>query len=127
LIDGLWPRGRTKKELRLSEWLKELAPTPSLRAGFGHDPKKYATFRARYRRELAKKPSRIARLTSEARKGTVTLVFGARDGKHSNASVLLELIEKRLQGRKGPRGPDVTQDDRRSGERAGPGARRGRD
>jgi uncharacterized protein YeaO (DUF488 family) len=83
LIDGLWPRGRTKEELQLSEWLKELAPTPSLRAWFGHDPKKYATFRARYRRELAKKPSLIARLISEARKRTVTLVFGAGDRRSS--------------------------------------------
>ena len=38
LVDRLWPRGLQKQSARLGEWLKEVAPTDSLRRWFGHDP-----------------------------------------------------------------------------------------
>lgn len=95
LIDRLWPRGVTKRSLRLTAWLKELAPSTDLREWFGHDPARYPEFRRRYRRELAGQRELVDRLVREARSGTVTLVFGARDPERCNASVLRELIEER--------------------------------
>jgi len=38
LVDRLWPRGLTKKEAQIDEWLKEVAPSTTLRKSFGHDP-----------------------------------------------------------------------------------------
>lgn len=96
LIDRLWPRGVTKDALRLSEWLKELAPSPELRTWFGHDPAKFPAFRTRYRSELATHPALVERLTEEAKAGKVTLVFAAHDAAHCNAAVLQELLESRV-------------------------------
>ncbi len=110
LIDRLWPRGVTKEALRLSEWLKDLSPSPELRTWFGHDPTKYPAFRDRYRRELEAHPALLDRLADEARSGTVTLVFAAHDADHCNATVLKELLEARLSNgptseRRGRRSP----------------------
>jgi uncharacterized protein YeaO (DUF488 family) len=96
LIDRLWPRGFTKEKLRATEWLKELAPSAELRTWFGHDLDRYPEFRKRYLAELQDDQDVLARLVREARQGTVTLLFAARDPTHCNAVVLRELIEERL-------------------------------
>ncbi len=93
LIDRLWPRGLKKEEARVDEWLKDLAPSTELRKWFGHDPVKWSEFKRRYRQELAGKPDLIMRIRTEARKGTVTLVFSAKDAEHSNAAFLKEILE----------------------------------
>jgi uncharacterized protein YeaO (DUF488 family) len=98
LIDRLWPRGIKKQDLSLSEWLKDLAPSPELRAWFGHDPLKYPVFRQRYRAELAQQPGLLDRLARESRSGTITLLFAAHDREHCNASVLQELLIERSRG-----------------------------
>lgn len=100
LIDRLWPRGRSSVELALTDWLKELSPSDALRRWFGHDPALYPEFRRRYRAELGRHRNRLNALVAEARQGTVTLVFGARDAVHSNAAVLAELVNEEL-GRRG--------------------------
>ena len=104
LIDRLWPRGIKKKDLSLSEWRKDLAPSPELRTWFGHDPLKYPVFRQRYRAELAQQPELLDRLARESRSGTITLLFAAHDSEHCNASVLQELlIERSRRGTKAER------------------------
>jgi len=45
LVDRLWPRGLTKKEAQIDEWLKEIAPSTTLRKSFGHDPSKWTEFK----------------------------------------------------------------------------------
>jgi len=99
LVDRLWPRGLSKEAVPLTGWLKELAPSPELRTWFGHDPARYAVFRNRYRAELLRNTALLDRLVREARQGTVTLVFAARDAEHCNATVLQELLE----GRRAPK------------------------
>ena len=37
-IDRLWPRGMKKDEVKIVEWLKDIAPSDALRKWFGHDP-----------------------------------------------------------------------------------------
>lgn len=56
LVDRLWPRGCKKEALALGAWLKEVAPSDSLRQGFCHDPALFDEFRLRYRAELAAHP-----------------------------------------------------------------------
>ncbi len=41
LIDRVWPRGISKENARLDEWMKEITPSPSLRKWFNHDPEKF--------------------------------------------------------------------------------------
>ncbi len=98
LVDRVWPRGRTRPELQLDGWLREIAPSGELRRWFGHDPARWDEFRDRYRAELAD-PARAAlldELTARARQGTLTLVFGAHDTEHNNARVLEEELRRRL-------------------------------
>ncbi len=96
LIDRLWPRGLTKEKARLVAWRKELAPSEELRRWFGHDPDRFGRFRARYRMELLRHRDALADLALACERGTVTLVYSARDKEHNNAAVLKELLEEIL-------------------------------
>jgi uncharacterized protein YeaO (DUF488 family) len=75
-------------------WLKDVAPSTDLRKWYGHDPVKFTEFRKRYLHEVDTEPGRTAlqQLRELARKGPVTLVFGARDVEHSEAAVLQDLL-----------------------------------
>jgi uncharacterized protein YeaO (DUF488 family) len=94
LVDRLWPRGVSKEKASLTRWLKDIAPSPALRAWFAHDPAKYEEFRRRYLAELAEEPgkSALAWLRERVARGPVTLLFAARDGERCNASVLRDLL-----------------------------------
>ncbi len=94
LIDRLWPRGLKKEVAHVDEWLRDLAPSTELRKWFGHDPEKWAEFKKRYKKEIAGKSELIKRIKTEAKKGTVTLVFAAKDAEHSNAAFLKELFSQ---------------------------------
>lgn len=98
LVDGIWPRGMTKEKLNVAEWMREIAPSAQLRKWYGHRPGKWEEFRKRYRRELSESPRKelVGDLIGRARKGRVTLVFGARDATRSNAAVIEEMIREKL-------------------------------
>jgi len=102
LVDRLWPRGLSKAEAAVDEWMKDIAPSTSLRQWFGHDPKRWPEFRRRYRRELRDHAELLSHLTSLASRGRVTLVYGARDERHNDAVVLASLIRARIRRRKKP-------------------------
>src|SRR5271157_387055 len=53
LVDRLWPRGLSKTEVALHEWLRDLAPSNELRKWFHAHPEQWALFRKRYLKELA--------------------------------------------------------------------------
>ena len=94
LVDRLWPRGVSKDELRLDDWLKEVAPSAGLRKWFGHDPAKWGAFKNRYFRELDEQSEAVERLLARGRERTVTLVFGAKDVHHNDAVALKEYLER---------------------------------
>ena len=95
LIDRIWPRGVSKEEARLDKWARELAPSSELRRWFGHDPARFEEFRRRYRNELAAHDEKLRELRQRSRKGTLTLVYSARDTEHNDAVVLAELLRRR--------------------------------
>jgi uncharacterized protein YeaO (DUF488 family) len=92
LIDHIWPRGVSRERARLDEWASQLAPSGELRKWFGHDPARFAEFRARYRDELAAESERIGELRRRAADGPLTILYAARDREHNNAVVLVELL-----------------------------------
>ena len=96
LVDRVWPRGRTKDSLRLDGWPREVAPSAELRRWFGHDPSRWPEFRRRYFAELDQKQGLWQPLLEAAERGTVTLVYGARDTEHNDAVALKEYLEGRL-------------------------------
>ncbi|HET8581543.1 MAG TPA: DUF488 family protein [Candidatus Paceibacterota bacterium] len=91
LVDRVWPRGRSKEELRLDRWEKEIAPSTALRKWFAHDPAKWAAFKRKYRAELKGSPV-LAELRALSRARTVTLVYGAKDEEHNQAVALKEFL-----------------------------------
>src|SRR5690242_14871711 len=97
LVDRVWPRGRTKIELELHSWERDLGPSTELRKWFGHDPARWHEFQVRYHRELAHpdKAKTLDELAAAARKGTLTLVYGARDQEHNQAQVIADELERR--------------------------------
>lgn len=98
LVDRLWPRGLTKESAKLDEWLKDIAPSPELRKWFNHDTARWEEFQKRYREELATAAAKpqVERLCELVGKGTVTLLYAAREDRHNSASVLRDVIEERL-------------------------------
>ena len=96
LVDRLWPRGVTKEALRLEAWLKDVAPSDDLRRWFGHQPAKWDEFRRRYLAELDNRPEAWQPILEAARRGTITLLFGARDVEHNNAVALKAYLEQQL-------------------------------
>jgi uncharacterized protein YeaO (DUF488 family) len=93
-IDRLWPRGMKKEEVKIDEWLKKISPSDTLRKWFGHDPKNYEEFKKRYIKELGSHEEVLERIKKEAKKGTVTLLFSAKDVEHNNATVLKEMLSQ---------------------------------
>jgi uncharacterized protein YeaO (DUF488 family) len=95
LVERLWPRGLTKARAAVDIWMKDVAPSPELRKWFGHEPVKWKQFERRYWKELRGRKETVELLRHKARQGTVTLVYAARDEKHSGAVALKCFLEGR--------------------------------
>jgi uncharacterized protein YeaO (DUF488 family) len=96
LVDRLWPRGLKKSEVRIDQWLKEIAPSTMLRKWFKHDPDRWSEFRKKYWAELDDHCEQIEKLARDAGKGTVTLLFAAKETKHNNAVALKEYFQAKM-------------------------------
>ena len=93
LVERLWPRGVTKAEAALHNWLKDIAPSQDLRKWYRHDLARWAEFRERYRAELVEKQDLLDQLRALHGRKPVTLVFAAKDEQHSSAAVLKDVLE----------------------------------
>ncbi len=96
LVERLWPRGMKKESLHMDGWLKDVAPSDTLRRWFSHDPEKWPEFQQRYFGELDKNPVAIRPIIEAARRGNVTLLYSAHDLEHNNAVALKEYLSKHL-------------------------------
>ena len=92
LVDRLWPRGVSKEELNLDMWIKEVAPSATLRKWFSHDPERWKEFQRRYIDELKDNEQAWKPIAKAAHEHHVTLVFGSRDVEHNNAVVLQKFL-----------------------------------
>jgi uncharacterized protein YeaO (DUF488 family) len=99
LVDRIWPRGKSKEDLRLERWSREVAPSNELRKFFCHDLAHWDEFTQRYREELDSNEEALQPLIEAAKKGPVTLVYGARDAEHNQAAVLRDYLAAKLAGR----------------------------
>lgn len=96
LVDRLWPRGRKKEALRLTEWLRDIAPSDALRREFGHRPELWEQFRAEYFAQLDEHPETVQPLLDALARGRVTLLFATRELEHNNATALKQYILDRF-------------------------------
>ncbi|HEX5326675.1 MAG TPA: DUF488 domain-containing protein [Acetobacteraceae bacterium] len=92
LIDRLWPRGVSKADAALDQWMKDIAPSSELRTWFGHDPARWEEFHRRYAEEVRQNADLLDQLRALAREGPITLVYSARDEAHNDAVVLKDLL-----------------------------------
>jgi uncharacterized protein YeaO (DUF488 family) len=95
LVDGLWPRGVQKAALASAKWVREIAPSASLRKWYKHDPEKWKEFQKRYRAELVKNPGVWKPLVEAVKEGDVTLLTATREVEISHAEVLREFLKRK--------------------------------
>ena len=100
LVDRLWPRGLAKGEVRLDDWLKQLAPSDSLWRWFAHDPARWEEFKRRYFAELDGRREAWRSVLERAKRGPVTLLYAARDPEHNNAVALCLYLEQQADRRR---------------------------
>lgn len=91
LVDRVWPRGVSKEDADLDEWLKDVAPSSKLRKWFDHDPDKFDDFKKKYKQEL-KDNDAVKQLKDMT--GTVILLYGAKDEEHNHTVVLKEYLSE---------------------------------
>jgi len=94
LVDRLWPRGISKKEVKLDEWNKEIAPSTELRKWFDHKKERFEGFGHLYREELRTKTEELDRLKTLGKREVITLLYGAKDPAINHAVILKELLMK---------------------------------
>lgn len=95
LVDRLWPRGVSKGKSQVDLWLREIAPSYSLRKWFSHQPNKWGFFKKRYEAELSTQRESMERVKqAERENGTVTLLYAAKDRKRNNAVALKGFLRK---------------------------------
>ena len=92
LVDRLWPRGISKEEAALDEWLKDIGPSNELRKWFGHIPERFPEFEQKYLDELKEKSTLTDQLKAIAQQKTITLLYSAKDQQHNQAVVLMKAL-----------------------------------
>jgi len=97
LVDRLWPRGIAKEQAKIDLWLREIAPSDALRKRFHAKPALWGTFLSAYCAELESEAAQeaVTALRRHLRKGTVTLLYAARDEAHNNAVALKAWLTRR--------------------------------
>ena len=99
LVDRLWPRGVSKERAALTQWDKEIAPSPQLRTWYGHKPELFPQFFALYTEELDKSHHAlqfVENCKEWLKRENVTLVYAAKDKEHSHAVVLRKWLQEAL-------------------------------
>jgi len=96
LVDRLWPRGLSKSEAALDEWLRDLAPSDELRKWYHARPEQWEAFGKRYLKELAR-PEALNDLQTlyqlAHKRKRLTLLYASKNETHNNAVVLKQLLD----------------------------------
>lgn len=93
LVDQLWPRGLSKEKVKIDIWMKDIAPSDTLRKWFGHKEERWEEFKKRYRAGLENKKDLINKLKDLVISKKATLLYAAKDTKRNNAAVLLKFLK----------------------------------
>ncbi|GED21868.1 DUF488 domain-containing protein [Halomonas halmophila] len=92
LVDRLWPRGKLRESLALTDWYRDASPSPALRRLYHEGDISFGVFATRYRGELRDSPDSLLPLMRLARQGRLTLLSAARDLDASHLPVLKEAV-----------------------------------
>lgn len=97
LVDRLWPRGKRREGLALTDWYRDASPSPALRRQYHQEAISAEVFAARYRGELRDAPENLLPLMRHARRGRLTLLSAARHLDASHLPILREALLQALQ------------------------------
>lgn len=92
LVDRLWPRGKRREALKLTDWYRDASPSNTLRRQWHQGEISDAVFTHRYRWELKDNQDSLLPLMRWCRQGRLTLLSAARDLDHSHLPLLREAI-----------------------------------
>lgn len=92
LVDRLWPRGKRRESLALTDWYRDASPSPALRRQYHLDEISEEVFSTRYRGELRDAPDTLIPLMQYARRGRLTILTAARDIEASHLPILKERL-----------------------------------
>lgn len=92
LVDRLWPRGKRREDLNLTEWYRMAAPSPQLRRAWHKDEIDAAAFARDYQRELNAEPDLLVPLLRYARQGRLTLLTASRNPRQSHLPILRQAL-----------------------------------
>lgn len=95
LVDRLWPRGIRKENSRIDHWLKNLAPSDTLRKWY-HSSDNWILFKKRYFKELCTPEAsqdllKLYDVIENSRQ--VTLIYSSKNTERNNAVALKELLD----------------------------------
>ncbi len=94
-VDRLWPRGESKESFHYDLWVKNVAPSTTLREWFHADPdSRWEEFVRRYTDELRSNPTALQLRRDIAGRPLVTLLYGSKDTIHNNATVLADFLRQ---------------------------------
>ncbi|MDX5378515.1 MAG: hypothetical protein LPK08_13500 [Halomonas sp.] len=96
LVDRLWPRGKRRESLALTEWYRDASPSPSLSRQLRQDEISPKVFAVRYRGELRDHPESLVPLMRYARQGKLTLLSAARNLEESYLLLLQQALLEAL-------------------------------
>lgn len=96
LVDRLWPRGKRRESLALTDWYRDASPSTVLRRQWHQGEISEAVFIRRYRWEIADAADCLVPLMRWCRQGRLTLLSAARDLERSHLPTLREAIVEAL-------------------------------
>jgi uncharacterized protein YeaO (DUF488 family) len=95
LVDRLWPRGLSKQRAAVDRWLRDIAPSTTLRKWYGHEPERWPEFKRRYAAELKQHKDALIALRALLKEHkTVTLLFSSKEERLNNAAALKAYLRK---------------------------------
>jgi HSP20 family protein len=92
LVDRFWPLRLDHQAAQLDGWVRDLAPSCELECWYRENSDKWDEFWHRYSAELAQKPADWQPIVEDARRQTVTLLYGAGKTGRGSAVALLEFL-----------------------------------
>ena len=93
LVDRLWPRGLRKDDVVIDEWVKDVAPSTEPAEVVRPRPRPDGrNSKSGTGRSWKRKKECVEALKEDARRGTLTILYSAKDTEHNNATVLKDLI-----------------------------------
>ena len=92
-----WPRGVSRDNLQINEWMPEVAPNPELLEDWREGRINWDHYCSRYREEMTHAEEKIEELAEKAREGTVTLLCHEPEHHpHCHRHILKKMVTNRL-------------------------------